>query len=1204
MAGPFDLTERIRNLDPRDQASLIRRLLQLESARLSLPFGSSRVPQRVAVRDGGEDGLALEVPEEVESRLPAGRSILQLKTTQDLKDLKTTLKRELRDAPRPKEMLEDGGHYIVVLSKDATGQEIDEIKDAMVEVAGEARRDQLEVWPIGVIEELCTTNAAVLVEFNMVPGLGVLPFDKWAAGQDSEIPNYVSDPERVAAIDQIRKAIRDESDPLILDLQGDAGVGKSRTIREALDVDDIKNLVVVGDGETVLSFIHYVITNPATECILFADEIDPSELDHLRKQILPAEGRIRLITAGLPGSSRDTVPSGKTDIQLTTLDPDALLRLIVEEAGLPEDRARWVTDISAGYPRLAIEVAKVIKEDPSAVTVGSAITNQNIHQVLDRMIPDEGLQRQLGIIALFSQVGVDGARQYEIKAVGEAFSIDYAVLTDTLENEVGRFVSRSGTLRSVTPKLVSVWLARKVLRSEGSEDAKKIQGLPQPLPDRFRDQLEFLRDAPAIKAVVTELLERPEFQDPAHFDDAAAGFLQAAAAVVPEQVAHILARVMESASDDDLEQDGIPRRELVWTLEYLLWPEETYEFAVSALLRLAEHETESFANNASGVLVDSFQSYLGGTVVPHSDRLAWLDKKWDEPLSDARRKLFARCAAAGLRVHQTRSHGTHVAESGVRDWRPTTGEELVAVIRGSWERLVKLAAEAKGDVREDVFSELADSVRLATTQGIADEVLEALADTAWSFEEKAKLAASLRDVLKYDKPDRERKERISNAIDSLMGESYAARLEVVLRSPLWELHEDDDWQSAPPIIKELAASAADNPEARATALKITATLEDQNTAYAFWTEVAGRMDPQALADESLGGDPTVIPAYQAALSAAATDDPAWVDEQLLESTEDPLRAEHVVQLVQAAGLTEGRADLLLAAIAASSVKAEALSQLLYGASVRSVNRDVALRLVKACASSETGIGLEHALGILHQYEEVEPDLLEDAEVQELAKQIATEALASAEGSSMRRHYAYELAKKLDPEKALGVLEARLRNDRTLPDRPELGLLQKAFTDDPGVATQWARELLESAVANKYERWATWAEKLHLLSEAGAVDPSGTLEWFEGQPDDAKRRLVRHINFGHAEPDAFLSALIEGADDEGLKEALAVAYYSSLGTIRGPYYLGLERQLERLRKWRKALGPKGRTWADQVIASYEKQIPAQKLRDEEEDALWQ
>jgi hypothetical protein len=183
-----------------------------------------------------------------------------------------------------------------------------------------------------------------------------------------------------------------------------------------------------------------------------------------------------------------------------------------------------------------------------------------------------------------------------------------------------------------------------------------------------------------------------------------------------------------------------------------------------------------------------------------------------------------------------------------------------------------------------------------------------------------------------------------------------------------------------------------------------------------------------------------------------------------------------------------------------------------------------------------------------------------------------------------------------------VLEARLRNDRTLPSPPEAELVNTVFAEHPERASVWTRRILEAAVSGERERWAVWAENLHLLSHAGAADPGGSLEWFAGQPDEAKHRLVRHIDFGLAAPDAFLRNLIETADDS-LREALAVAYYNSLGTVTGPYYLGLERQADRLRKWREALGPNGQTWADEVVASYEQQIPAQKLRDEEEEALW-
>jgi hypothetical protein len=461
VAGPFDLTERIRNLSAVGLASLMRRLLQLEAARLNLPLGSTRASQRVTVGDEGEDGVALRVPEGVETRLPIGDSLLQFKTTQDNSTVIREIVGEITEKKRPQDMLASGGHYIAVWSKDAVGKERDALLKAMKDAVGEDYADRVHVWSIGEIEELCNLNTAILIEFNMVPGLGVLTFANWAVGQVREISNYIPDEQRLAHIDQIQKALLEDPDPVALHLQGDAGVGKSRLLREALDAEDIRDLVVVGTGtQAVEGFIRYVISNPATHCILVADEIDPTDLDYLRKQILPAEGRISLITAGLPPADRGTVPSGKYDIELSTLDQEALLELVTEEVGLPEDRARWVSENSKGYPRLAIEVANAIKGNASVMTLGAAITSQDIYQVLDRMIPEE-LQKQLGVISLFSQVGVEGNREHEIKAVGAEFGVDHAVLTDTLEGEVGRFVSRAGSLRSVTPKLVSVFLAQR-----------------------------------------------------------------------------------------------------------------------------------------------------------------------------------------------------------------------------------------------------------------------------------------------------------------------------------------------------------------------------------------------------------------------------------------------------------------------------------------------------------------------------------------------------------------------------------------------------------------------------------------------------------------------------------------------------------------------------------------------------------------------
>ncbi len=123
MGGIFDVTQRLTNLAPRELASTVRRALQLETARLNLPFGSSHVTQRITVKDEGEDGEIVEVPEGLDTSLPPGRSLFRLKTTEKPDNLKSQLVKELRESPRPAKVLEEGGNYIVVWSKDAVGTE-------------------------------------------------------------------------------------------------------------------------------------------------------------------------------------------------------------------------------------------------------------------------------------------------------------------------------------------------------------------------------------------------------------------------------------------------------------------------------------------------------------------------------------------------------------------------------------------------------------------------------------------------------------------------------------------------------------------------------------------------------------------------------------------------------------------------------------------------------------------------------------------------------------------------------------------------------------------------------------------------------------------------------------------------------------------------------------------------------------------------
>jgi len=285
------------------------------------------------------------------------------------------------------------------------------------------------------------------------------------------------------------------------------------------------------------------------------------------------------------------------------------------------------------------------------------------------------------------------------------------------------------------------------------------------------------------------------------------------------------------------------------------------------------------------------------------------------------------------------------------------------------------------------------------------------------------------------------------------------------------------------------------------------------------------------------------------------------------------------------------------------VPPESLTQLLYGASVRRLSPKLGLRVVEVAADAGTPVALEHALGMLHQYTDVDEDFLEDPERRALAIRLATSALSAPGGSNMKYHYAYELANLLPIEDALTILRARLVSQRTLPEPAEVELMNSAFDKEPEAASGWARDLLAEAVSSPYPEWAFWTESFHLLTRAarsGGADE--TWAWFKEHDESAQIRLVRHLDFGLQEPDEFLTLLLEECRSDVIRNEASAAYFNSLGTVAGPFHLGLQRQLDRIRAWRERLSGAGREWADEQIEAYKQQIPRQRRREEEEDAL--
>jgi len=98
------------------------------------------------------------------------------------------------------------------------------------------------------------------------------------------------------------------------------------------------------------------------------------------------------------------------------------------------------------------------------------------------------------------------------------------------------------------------------------------------------------------------------------------------AIVLPDEVALHLSELIESASLDELHGQTRARRDLVWTLEKLVWHRRTFSTAAGSLLRLALAESETYANNATGTWVDLFGTMLPGTAATPGQRIDHLRK--------------------------------------------------------------------------------------------------------------------------------------------------------------------------------------------------------------------------------------------------------------------------------------------------------------------------------------------------------------------------------------------------------------------------------------------------------------------------------------------------------------------------------------------------------------------------------------------------
>jgi hypothetical protein len=1199
MMLPADIKQLIARLDPGTFNAFVGGLLAAESERLGMPPGSLIMSDAITENDGGLDALMRDVPAlevDPQTPFPAGEVGWQLKSTRLKVPSAFELATEL-PKPGPKRVLSGGGAYVLVSSQDLNPAQREALEKALVQeadkvmaesgVTGESAR--VSVWDAQTLALLSRTHPAPAAEIGITDfGQAQSLPELLRALQASDRP-FQTDESRTRAVDRLRERARtDSDDPLLMTVHGDPGAGKTRAVAHALDTDDLRDVVLYVNGSEGLQvLLTRLIRLEVSRGILFVDEVDEHTIVDSCSRLGGQAGRWRIVSV-TSQAERRWIPEGGRTVVLPPLDADATRRLVVEHAGLPEPLAGMVAEVAAGFPELAFSLADELRADPDLdlVRLARLPTPQD---VLARAFSDAGARQHLGPIALFSAVGFEGELRYELEAIAAAFGLDPAEVERYCEAELGHFASRAGRYRMVSPLLVAIWLASDLIeRTAHFEEV--ITGLPESLQDAFVRQLEhFGPDAPHLPAALRRVIRDDRFRRPEAFSEAAGRFLRASAAIIPSQVAEAIHELMGAAEPDDLKR--IPRRDLVWTLQVLLWWPETWETAIDGLYLLAQNENETWANNATGEFVSAFTLYLSGSTVPYADRAAWL-RRAIEASAPEQLTMLGNAASAGLQSFHSRARVGFQGGGEPSDWQPQTREEYVDARRMAWQLSLEARDRATADSRVAHTKQLASALRLAYEAGLRPDVAEAIHSREWSPQERAALASGLRDVLQYEDPDAETRVEIQALHDSLVGDELPDRIEVVFGTSLWDLHSDSDTiHDVPPLLVRLADDlAARGEEGIQLALGSGRDLPQQETRYTLFRLLAERLSAARVGDAALAVEDW--PGAAASLSVADTSgEGEWASRVLTDLAErDPGR---VPELLTVVDLTSKRLDLALDLVERGRTSGEALGRLLYGARIRSLDEQYAVRVLEAVGAAGA---YEAALGMLDQWLEVHAE--RSARLRSVAVEVALRA-ASGEMGTMTEFYLKKLveADVLDGATVVSLWEQRMTNRSGLVGELDDRLTERVLREPASAAPAIYR-----LVRNRSVMFGIGGHDLGLLSRlAEATSAEAVWDELQSWSEPELRWALHHMSWAGDEPDPLVRRFLTSDRLAELDKEADTCFFNTLGVVMGPYHRALDRERERALRWVEALrGTSAEGWALELVRSYGRDIEWHRQREEEED----
>ncbi|MFC3965464.1 hypothetical protein [Nocardia jiangsuensis] len=719
--GPFDVKpEQITRLGDSFTA-FVNRLLDTEHSAARQAGATLVTNFSENTPDGGVDAA---VTRSVGSEwIPAGESVWQFKKG----DLAPGMcRQELRGALWAQERIRHGAQYRLVVGKALTARCQNNRKSALIAEAKSLKLpcdpDLFEVIDANKIARWAESFPALAVS-SIVGGAGQIATDFEVWSSSSRHQSDWVEKDRIRVIEELRKYIDTDA---VIRVSGVSGVGKTRTVLEAIRGHDQVNLVAyIGESDSLSSAVYIQdLAKQGRAAIVVADQCDSQKHETLASA-LPSGSRIKLVTIGDAGNRVVLAPQ----VQISAMTEEAISMVLAStKPALWSEANRVVARLSAGNIFYALWLADRVIEDPSVTTQG-LVSLYHIRNYVSGLINESSFDDSAPL-ALFGKIGWDGELEAETRLIADALEIDHRDLRKAGRAlEKADLLTRRGRYRAVTPNAAAIYLASDAWQTYRHQIVTNlIPSLNADLAYRlFERAADIGRFEPTERAVHDLLVSNAAFGNLEQLESGKySDLLPSLAIISPDAISSYLTRMVDRSEDDVIRSLRGIRRNLVWTLQKLAWHSRFFVKSADSLLKLALNENEQWSDNATEVWIGLFGTILPLTSAGPEIRLQYLAEMISDPRVSVR-SLAVRAAGQAMRLDQFASvsgeiqGGVFVERRGVPEFWHEAFSYQIKII----ELLRKLSDDTDVEIAQAALAALIESIHPALE---IPPVLEALTD--------------------------------------------------------------------------------------------------------------------------------------------------------------------------------------------------------------------------------------------------------------------------------------------------------------------------------------------------------------------------------------------------------------------------------------------------------------------------------------------